>query len=93
MPGDTFPPTQKHIYYILCKSAPMFEATSLHTKKREYTHTLKYCVPFSLTMMLCSSFSAEFISQDSLAWGIGNTLVSKLAYHLSEHQTQLRNIQ
>lgn len=31
-------------------------------------HTLKYCVPLSLTMLLCSSFSCVFISQDSFAW-------------------------
>lgn len=29
--------------------------------------TLKYTVPRSFTMLLCSSFSSEFISQDSLA--------------------------
>lgn len=39
-----------------------------HKIYRKYKKlTLKYCVPFSLTMQLCSSFSSEFISHDPLA--------------------------
>lgn len=39
----------------------------IHISVHDISATLKYWVPFSLTMALCSSFSVVFISQDSLA--------------------------
>lgn len=71
-----------------------YKVITLKTKKMHHLlsaskktlHTLKYCVPFSLTMQLCSSFSTVFISHDSLAWRQnssvlrgGNNTVQKLA--------------
>lgn len=49
--------------------------------------TLKYTVPLSFTMLLCSSFSSEFISQDALAC---HTPKDRHSGHLPQNHPQTR---